>query len=522
MKTNKAFAVELIVVLAIVVFVNLVFSQLFARLDITENHIYSLSPVSKRIVKSLDDKVIIKCYFSKNIPAPYNRIEGFVRDKLDEYRAYGGDKIEYRFINPDESDDAQKEAQSYRIMPLQINAMEKDQMTLKRVYMGMVFLYGDKMETIPAISDVSKLEYGITALLKRMSNSKMPKIGYATGNGEPDIYTGLRSIRSALEGQYELAPVDLSSGRFPNDITTLVILAPRDTFTTDELYAIDQFLMYGGRLACFLDRVDVDLNTQRATPLNIGLADILAKYGARVNQDLVMDASCGQISVTRQAGMFQINTPVKYPYIPIVTSETGGLNPDNPITGDLQGIAFIFASSIDTAGARPEGVEGIWLAKTSDHSGTSSQPYSINPMEMQGISLTQKGIVLAYLMSGVFPSAYGSSAPSGASQPKPHKSMSDTTKIVVVGDGDFVTDKLSRNQTNNIFFLNVVDYLTSKEGEGLISIRSKQVQDRPLRETTAGVRTAIKILNIVLMPLLVVLYGLVRWQFSRRRRVVLG
>ena len=75
-----------LMVLAIVVVANAVSSNFFKRLDLTEGRIFSLYPASKRVVGELDDNFLVKAYFSKNLPAPYNTNAKFVQDKLEEYK----------------------------------------------------------------------------------------------------------------------------------------------------------------------------------------------------------------------------------------------------------------------------------------------------------------------------------------------------------------------------------------------------------------------------------------------------
>ena len=91
------------------------------RLDLTENNIYSLSKASKKVMKSLDDKVIIKAYFSKNLPLQYQEGRKYLDNLLHEYRAYSKSKLKFKFLDPSEDEDTAREAMVNGIPPLKFN-----------------------------------------------------------------------------------------------------------------------------------------------------------------------------------------------------------------------------------------------------------------------------------------------------------------------------------------------------------------------------------------------------------------
>ncbi len=164
--------------LIIVILVNLVGMKIFFRLDLTSNGLYSLSRASKRAVATLKEPMTINVFFSKNLPAPYNNIENYLRDMLDEYGSYAKNYLSYRFfdVNAKEGDlseraeENRQKAQDYGIYPVNVQTIEQDEATIQRAYMGMVFLHGDIVERIPAITSTDGLEYQITSTLQKMNN----------------------------------------------------------------------------------------------------------------------------------------------------------------------------------------------------------------------------------------------------------------------------------------------------------------------------------------------------------------
>ncbi|MBN1754927.1 Gldg family protein [bacterium] len=511
--------IGLIMIIGIIVVLNLIALKLFSRLDLTENRIYSLSGVSKDLMRSLDDKVVVKAYFTDNIPAPYNNNMRYLKDKLDEYRAYAGGKLDYEFLDPASDAELEAEARKYRIPPMQVNTIENDQMTLKMVYMGVVFMYENKTEVMPVVQDIKGLEYDITSIIKKLTATETPQIGYLTGHGEPDLTTEIRNFQSVLAGQYSVVPVNLQDqAEVPPGIKTLFVLAPREPFSDNEKYKIDQFLIGGGMLALFIDKVEANLQQQQAITLDLNIDDLLLNYGVAINNDLVTDKKCGQINIQRRQGFFNISNRVEYPFIPM----TDNFNRDNIIVKDLENVTFFFVSSLDSTQAAQRGYEFIPLIRTSENAGIEYEPFNITPsMEMFGgtdeRSYDYQNIPVAAAIKGKFKSRYTSPPDMLMDYARPHLlECQDTASIVVVGDGDFIKDGNISNKENLSFVLNVIDWLTQEEG--LITIRSREVTARPLKEVSNAAKNWIKYLNILLAPVVIALIGLVRWQMRRKRQ----
>jgi ABC-type uncharacterized transport system involved in gliding motility auxiliary subunit len=166
---------KFILYLTVIVLVNIVGLSLFFRADLTANKIYSLSPASKAAVSTLSEPLTIKVFFSKNLPAPHNNTERYLKDLLTEYSALGGRYFNYTFHNLSQeggavADHNREMARSYGIQPLQIRVMENDELKFKNAYMGLVMLHGDLIEKIPAITATNGLEYQLTTAIQKMNN----------------------------------------------------------------------------------------------------------------------------------------------------------------------------------------------------------------------------------------------------------------------------------------------------------------------------------------------------------------
>jgi ABC-type uncharacterized transport system involved in gliding motility auxiliary subunit len=197
-----------VLVVAIVIVANSVSMNLFKRLDLTEGRIYSLNPASKRIVGELEDTFLVKAFFSKNLPAPYNANAKYVQDKLEEYRAYGKGRFRYEFVDPADDAALEQDAQKHRIPPVQVQVVEQDQFQSKKAYMGLVFLYQDRQETIPVVDNPVGLEYEITTSIKKLTreSAELPLIGILNGHQEPTL-NQLTVVQQVFQKQYRLQAV---------------------------------------------------------------------------------------------------------------------------------------------------------------------------------------------------------------------------------------------------------------------------------------------------------------------------
>jgi len=170
--------IKFIIYLLVIVLLNVAGRTLFFRLDLTENRIYSLSESSRKVVDTLSEPLTINVFFTKNLPAPYNNVERYLNDLLGEYAIQSNKFFNFRFYNVSpEAEGAsasalenQKLASNYGIRPVQIQAVEKDEVKFKKAYMGLVLIHGDMVERVPTITSVNGLEYKLTTAIQKLNN----------------------------------------------------------------------------------------------------------------------------------------------------------------------------------------------------------------------------------------------------------------------------------------------------------------------------------------------------------------
>jgi ABC-type uncharacterized transport system involved in gliding motility auxiliary subunit len=169
---------KFIIYLVVIVLVNVAGITLFFRMDLTENKIYSISAASKKVVATLSEPLTINVFFTKDLPSPHNNTERYLHDLLAEYAIHANKFFNYRFFDvtpeegeiTDETKENQQLASNYGIHPIQIQAIEQDEVKFQKAYMGLVLIHGDLIERIPTITSTEGLEYKLTTAIQKMNN----------------------------------------------------------------------------------------------------------------------------------------------------------------------------------------------------------------------------------------------------------------------------------------------------------------------------------------------------------------
>jgi len=187
--------VKFVLYVLVIVLVNIAGITLFKRFDLTANKVYSLSEASKRVVAGLSEPLTINVFFTESLPAPHNNTARYLKDLLEEYAAFSNQYFNFRFFNVsaeegDLSADAkenQELANNYGIHPLQIQAIDKDEVKFQRAYMGLVMIHGDLIEQIQAITTTDGLEYRLTTAIQKMTN-KISALMALSGDIKATLY----------------------------------------------------------------------------------------------------------------------------------------------------------------------------------------------------------------------------------------------------------------------------------------------------------------------------------------------
>ena len=498
MLTQKKLSTKILLVFGILFLLNLVGDKIFFRLDFTEDQRYSLSEATKSILKDLHEPVTVTAYFSEDLPPDVAKVRQDFREMLIEYDSYSSGLVVYEFINPNEDQETEIKAQQSGIRPIMINVRERDQVKQQRAYLGAVIELGEKKETIPFIQPGAAMEFALSSNIKKISVNEKPTVAFLQGNGEPAL-TAMQEASVALSVMYEVDTVSLESNRgIPASISTVAVIAPTDSLPDYVFQHLDDFLARGGKLLLTIKNISSDLNTGMINPLKNVFGDWLKTKGLDIQNNILVDNNSGSIMVRQQQGMFTMNTPVKFPFLPIITNFA-----DHPITEGLESVMLPFSSTINLVPVDTS-VFMIPLALSSDVSDTESLPLTFDISKQWGQQdFNQSSLPVAVALDG--------------------KLAGDTdTKMVVFSCGDFAVngegEQAQQLQPDNVSLLvNSIDWLS--DDTGLIEMRTKGVSSRPIDPSLEdGTKSVIKYVNFILPILLILIYGIYRSQMRRKKR----
>ena len=501
MLTKRKVQTTLFLIIAILVLVNILSTRYFFRIDLTEDQRYSLSDATDEILQKLDEPVTVTAYFSEDLPPDVEKVRQDFKDILIEYANRSDGNVVYEFINPNEDQETEMKAQQNGISPIMINVRDKDQLKQQKAYLGALVQLGENKETIPFIQPGAAMEYSLSTAIKKISVNEKPILGLLQGNGEPSL-AALQQLNMQLNVMYEVKPFSFSdTSGVPFDYNTVFVIAPTDSIIERDFNYLDQFLSRGGRLLLAINNVKGNFQTASGELVNTGYSNWLNKFGLSIEDNFVLDANCSSVMVQQQQGMFRMNTPVSFPYLPIISSFT-----DHPITKGLESVVFPFASSINIT-PKDTTISYVTIASTSEKSSMETLPLFFNiSKQWSNSDFSMSSIPVGVAMEGKI-------------------SGNIYSKMVVFSDGDFAVNGEGQGaqqlQPDNVSLMsNAIDWLS--DDTGLIELRTKGVTSRPLSaQLEDGTKTLVKYANFLIPIILIILFGVIRFQYKKKIRNII-
>jgi gliding-associated putative ABC transporter substrate-binding component GldG len=493
MKSRKALLYFIILIVGVIALVNILANRFFLRLDLTQDNRYTLSKATKNILKNLDEPVTITAYFTKKLDPSFDNIRKEFEDLLTEYHAISKGMVVYDIKDPMKDEKVEQEAQQAGVMELQIQVRENDQFKAQKAYLGAVVQMGEKSEVIPAIGQTQGMEYSLSTAIKKLTVKERPVVGILQGHGEPPLQQ-LQQALTEMEVLNTVEPVTLSDTTdVLSNIEALAIIAPKDSFSKNQLDQLSRFLASGRGIFVAINRVGADQSNQYGEPVTTGLEDWLSKLGVDVGNNYIVDVQCPVVTLQQQQGQYISLKPVQFYFFPLINKFR-----DHPITSGLEQVILQFASPVTYTG--DSAITFTPLATTSEKAGTKAS-YSLYEVdkEWSDSDFPMSEITVAAALEG--------------------KIGGDTkTRLVVVGDGDFPIggDRQQVNPDNVNLMVNAIDWLS--DNTGLIELRTKGATIRPLDEMEEGTRKFLKYLNFSLPLILVIIYGVFRMQRNRMKK----
>ncbi|WP_339815314.1 Gldg family protein [uncultured Imperialibacter sp.] len=490
--------IQLAIVTGILVVVNLLSSKLYFRGDFTEDQRYTLSTATKDILEDLPEVVTVKAYFSEDLPTQLVSTRQDFEDLLLEYENRSDGYLVYEFLNPNENEQKEQEAQQAGVNPVMVNVREKDQMKQMRAYLGAIIQMGDRKEIIPLIQPGAAMEYALTTAIKKIAIADKPKIGLIQGHGEAPLEEMIE-LYQQLSVLYEIEPFGLSdSAAVPQYYRSLAWINPKDTIPQADFAKLDKYLANGGAMFVAYSNLNGDLSQAYLSTANdIGVSSWLSRLGIQMGREFVVDAENAPVSVRQQMGQFTMNRQIAFPYFPIIKNFS-----DHPASKGLESVFLPFASTINFTKTDTT-FRSTSLLMTSELSGLVSPPTTVDiQRQWTENDFQNSSLPVAMAVEGPL-------------------SGTASSKMVVVSNGQFIINgpqgqQQQLNADNVSFASNAIDWLS--DDTGLIDLRTKGVTARPLVQLEDSTKELLKYGNVLLPILLLLIYAFVRKQRNNRKR----
>jgi len=542
---------------------NWLASQYHSRIDFTNEKRFTLSAPTKKVLQKLDDVVQVDVFLKGDFPSGFKKLANSTSELLGEFKEVAGKKLQYRFISPEENVEGTNVAWADTLgalgfYPINLTSQIKEGQQQQNIYpvafvhykenIAPVMIYQGKTKAItyPEINSAeAMMEFNFASAIDKVTAKDKPMLIYSAGNGEPVDARTYDLTENLLKPNYKFQPVNLNTiPRIPDMVQVLMIVKPATPFSDEEKLKIDQFVMRGGKLILFSDKLNAELDSLAskkgeviAYDRGLELNDMLFKYGVRVNSDLVMDLQCDFLPFDVSGnGQFEL---LPWNYFPVFETKSNHI-----INKSLGFVSGRFVNSIDTVGA--VGIKKTVLLSSSPNSRTIATPALISVLENVKAPEDEKfkkaNIPVAVLLEGKFQSLFNN---------RLSQAMNDSlqqygatflpqciadNKIIVVADGDMALNSVVKgNQpipmgmnpytygsqqefafANKDFLQNCLDYLINSS-----SLSEAKAKDYTLRlldkKKVEAQKITWQLINIVVPVVLVLLFAFV-FQFIRKRK----
>ncbi|HEY2779455.1 MAG TPA: Gldg family protein [Steroidobacteraceae bacterium] len=488
------------------------------RLDLTQNKLYTLSSGTKQVLHELKEPVNLYFYFSRDVAAKHSPlIQPYatrVREFLEEVAARAGGKIRLQVIDPQPFSDDEDRAAEFGLQALPAGN------TGDSLYFGLAGTNSTDGRSVIASFQPDReefLEYDVAKLIQELATPKKPVIGLMSSiglQGQFNPQTGQMGepwpIYTQLQQTFTVRTLTSDVDHIDKDVDVLMLVHPKQ-LAPKTLYAIDQFVMRGGRVLLMLDPdAGADLSGQNPqNPMAAAMANhssdlqpLLASWGVDYDPTKVIGDLGRGLEVRANAG----TGPVRH--IGILGLRHDDMNAKDVVTASLESINLATAGSLSQHAGAKTTFEPLLMSSTSAEP-MPAQRFNalVDPASLRdGFKSTGIRYTLAARITGPVDSAYPNGPPPdqkpAAGPPVPHLTKSTSpANIVVIADTDLMMDYLWVQQrqflgqrvaqafaNNGDFIANVLDNLSGSSA--LISIRGRASFSRPFERIDALKRQA--------------------------------
>lgn len=538
----------------LIVILNQLAALFPARLDLTEEKRYSVTPATRALLNDLQEVVYVEVFLEGEMPAGFKRLRKAIEETLSQFDYYADGLVKVDFIDPSSALNEKARNEYFRsliergLKPTNLSYKRDGNKTEKLIFPGAIVSYYGQEVPVTLLSgsqsataeerlnqSIEGLEYELANAIRILANDRRKTVALIQGHGEPDSLN-LAGLTNALLEKYDVFNVDLSTeDKDLEKYDAVIFPKPTTTFSQKEKYQIDQYIMNGGKTLFFVDALRVNMDSANgegtfAFPYETGLDDMFFKYGVRINRDFVQDIVCGEYPIV--AGNMGDQAQIRmlpWPFFPMVNNFG-----NHPIVKNLDAVSMKFVSTIDTVKA--DGIEKIPLLKTSQYSMVNQAPVKVafnelrKNLDPERFNHGSKNV--AYLLKGEFTSIFRNRILPKGIKTSGFKESGKETSILICSDGDMIRNEFSLKDgspmelglspysqmkfANKDFVMNAVDYMLNDQG--LIVSKNKSFAIRPLDKVkVANEKLKWQLINLVLPIVLLIIYGVLRAYWRKKK-----
>ena len=527
------------------------------RWDLTDDRHYSLSEATKTLLKQTDAPIEVTLLLDGDLNAGFTRLKKATEELLEEMSVYSDLRT---------SKDLAVSKDSLGLRPIVIHEREQNGKTAQTtIYPYALISYKGRGAVVTLLKNtrglsgeenlnnsIEQLEYAFAEALHRLQQTELPRIAIIEGHGEPDeryVWDLEQTLsqyfyvdRGAIIIPEQGVDVHLLDG-----YKAIIIANPQTAFSDIERFIIDQYIMRGGTVLWVVNGVRFSNDVLQSDgftpiiPLDLGITDMLFRYGIRINPALVQDLQCMTIPVNVSEDPQTPNLqPFPWTYAPLLLTSNS-----SPITRNTGQVMSTFVSPIDAVGGE-DGIDKRVLLATSTATRVTATPGEVNLNDLQPDleAFRYQYVPVAVSLEGTFNSAFAHRMmPDSIVSDEPIRKQSVATRQVVVGSGSIIMNEVERNQvlpmgydrynrnqvlpmgydrynqiqfSNRDFIANVLLWLT--DSEGLIQLREKTVALRLLNDKRAhDERARVQTISTISPIAILVLIGGVIWIIRKRK-----
>ena len=514
------------------------------RWDLTDDRHYSLSEATKTLLKQTDAPIEVTLLLDGDLNAGFTRLKKATEELLEEMSVYSDLRT---------SKDLTVSKDSLGLRPIVIHEREQNGKTAQTtIYPYALISYKGRGAVVTLLKNtrglsgeenlnnsIEQLEYAFAEALHRLQQTELPRIAIIEGHGEPDeryVWDLEQTLsqyfyvdRGAIIIPEQGVDVHLLDG-----YKAIIIANPQTAFSDIERFIIDQYIMRGGTVLWVVNGVRFSNDVLQSDgftpiiPLDLGITDMLFRYGIRINPALVQDLQCMTIPVNVSEDPQTPNLqPFPWTYAPLLLTSNS-----SPITRNTGQVMSTFVSPMDAVGGE-DGIDKRVLLATSTATRVTATPGEVNLNDLQPDleAFRYQYVPVAVSLEGTFNSAFAHRMmPDSIVSDEPIRKQSVATRQVVVGSGSIIMNEVERNQvlpmgydrynqiqfSNRDFIANALLWLT--DSEGLIQLREKTVALRLLNDKRAhDERARVQFISTISPIAILALLGGVIWIIRKRK-----